>query len=220
MGIEKQYNEAGVGSAYAEATEATAEKDEGRAFLHERVRNFDSDSNLLDVGCGSGLDLHAYKEMGFSNLYGVDTSEGLLQRAQELLGKDAKLSAGSIEALPLQDESMDEVTARFSLHYARDMEKAIREVACVLRTNGTFLAVISNPEADALEEVDENGNITITLFDGKVSITYPLHTVEEYFSDTFYELFELKELSGYTGVEQDRDTGKIPNALCFTAQKK
>jgi hypothetical protein len=94
-------------------------------------------------------------------------------------------------------------------------------VARVLKPGGSFSAVISHPEADALERRDAAGNVTITLFDGKVSITYPQHVLDEYFTGTFNEYFVLEKQMEYCGKEQDRGKrNDLNNTLCFLARRK
>ncbi len=220
MGVEKQYDVGAVAQKYSEASMENLEKDEGRRFLYEYVSSFPRTSRLLDVGCGGGLDLSTYSKMGFTDLCGIDPSSKFIDEARKLLGANAGVQEGSFEHIPHQDGSFDVVTSRFALHYSKDIAASIKEVSRVLKPGGTFIAVVSHPTADAQEEKDDDGNITITLFKGKVVITFPQHSQEEYFSEEFLSLFTLDAKYEYCGDEQDRAETGLPNALAFSVKKK
>mgnify|MGYP006057059917 FL=1 len=79
---------------------------------------------------------------------------------------------------------------------------------------------MANPTLDSIQEVDNDGNITMSLFKGKVFITYPPHTLSDIFSDDFFNIFELTNIYEYLGVAVDNNTKKLPDGLCFIAIKK
>lgn len=219
-GISKQYDAGNLAENYTEASSKNEQFDLSRKFLREEMQRIPKDSVVLDVGCGSGIDLKSYKELGFKNLFGIDPSQKLLDEAKDLLGDDLPLSLGSFENIPYGDESFDVLVSRHALHYSKDLEKSLIESARVLKKEGKFIVVMSDPQADALEKTDEEGNITITLFGGKVPITFPRHKAEDYFSKTFHENFELISQNRLISKEQDRSINNTPNTFCFVALKR
>ncbi len=220
MGIEKQYDSGDTAKKYAEASIENLEKDAGRRFVYEQISVLSRTSRLLDVGCGSGIDLSAYSKMGFTHLAGIDPSRKFVDEAKETLKDSAELKEGTFECIPYEDGSFDVVTSRFALHYSKDIEKSLKEVARVLKSGGRFIAIVSNPVADAEEQKDTDGNITITLFNGKIIITFPQHSLGEYFGDEFLNNFILDTKYEYCGDEQDRTVNGLSNALAISATKK
>lgn len=220
MHIDKQYDAGATAGEYAAGSAKNEQSDLGRAFLREQISMLDRSFRLLDVGCGNGLDLRAYKKMGFTDLYGADPSEKFLHEAALNCGKSIHLSEGAFEQLPFVDDLFDAVVSRHSLHYAHDLDRATSEVARVLKPGGKFLFVMSHPSADALLPKDSGGNVTATLFEGTVSITFPYHTLSELFSETFLHAFMLDVFYEYTGNERDGAADGIPNTLAFVATKK
>lgn len=220
MEIHTQYDKDGMAGEYAKASLETKEHDFGRRFLNEEVAKSDKSSHILDIGCGDGIDLKSYKEMGFQYLYGADPSLEFITKAKESLRESASLSCGTFEELPFEDQKFDVVVSRFALHYCKNIIDGQKEAARVLKRGGVFVVVMANPVLDALQEKDAKGNITMSLFKGKVSITYPPHTVSEIFSDDFFDIFELKKVREYVGIAIDDNVKNLPDGLCFVAVKK
>lgn len=220
MGIEKQYDAGSTAQKYTEASIENFERDAGRRFIYEQISSLPRTSRILDVGCGSGIDLSVYAKMGFANICGIDPSSKFIDEAKETLKGIAELREGTFECIPYEDGSFDVVTSRFALHYSKDIEKSLKEVARVLNSGGKFIGIVSNPVADAEEQKDANGNITITLFKGSVTITFPQHSLEEYFGEEFLNNFILDTKYEYCGDEQDRGISGLPNALAISATRK
>jgi SAM-dependent methyltransferase len=95
-------------------------------------------TNLLDVGCGSGLALVLAAERGAMPA-GIDISPGLLGVARERL-PDADLREGDMEELPFADETFDAVTGVNAFQFAGDPRRALREAARVMRPDGRLVA--------------------------------------------------------------------------------
>lgn len=95
---------------------------------------------VLDLGCGSGLDLHELMARGLS-VIGLDLSTAMLRIARTVAPAAAgRLLRGDMRALPLAASRMDGVWAVGSLHHLPKaaLPQALREVARVLRPNGLF----------------------------------------------------------------------------------
>jgi ubiquinone/menaquinone biosynthesis C-methylase UbiE len=220
MGIEKQYDTGSTAKKYAEASIENSKRDAGRRFIYEQISALPRTSRILDVGFGSGIDLSVYAKMGFTNLSGIDPSSKFIEEAEKVLKESADLKEGTFECIPYEDGSFDVVTSRFALHYSKDIGKSLKEVGRVLKSGGKFVAVVSNPTADENETRDADGNITVTLFKGSVAITFPQHSLDEYFSEEFLDHFTLNTKYEYCGDEQDRSVSGLPNALALSATKK
>src|SRR5919197_996930 len=95
-----------------------------------------------DLGCGTGQVAAALAPF-VGRVVAVDTSAAMLQAAKKRLqGFDnVDLRRGDLEALPIDDGRLDAALLVMVLHYVPEPERALREVARVLKPNGTLLVV-------------------------------------------------------------------------------
>ncbi len=91
-------------------------------------------SDVLDVGCGSGLALSMAAARG-ARCSGIDIAPSLLAVARERV-PDADLREGGLDELPFGDEAFDVVLAINALQFAFDPAGALGEVSRVLRAGG------------------------------------------------------------------------------------
>jgi SAM-dependent methyltransferase len=121
-----------------------------RALHHLGIGS--DDERVLEIGCGSGVFLHAAADRG-ARVAGIDASEPLLAIARERV-PEADLRVGDMEALPFGDDAFDVVTGFSSFFFAEDMSRALREAARVTKPRGTVLIqVFGRPERCTLEAV-------------------------------------------------------------------
>ncbi|MGH6760101.1 MAG: class I SAM-dependent methyltransferase [Phyllobacterium sp.] len=102
-------------------------------------RNF---ANALDVGCGEGRFCRFLQTLGISPT-GIDPTEAFLQQAR-LKDPDGDYRSGQAERLGFPDESFDLVVSYLTLIDIDDAEKAIAEMARVLKPSGTLLVANLN----------------------------------------------------------------------------
>jgi len=97
---------------------------------------------VLEIGCGTGLNLRLYKEAG-CEIHGIDLSPSMVNAASKKLGEQADIRVGDASQMPYQDNSFDLVVAMFTLH---EMPGSIRlpvinEMARVMKMDGRLLLV-------------------------------------------------------------------------------
>ena len=97
---------------------------------------------ILEIGYGSGVFLPELSRH-CEELHGIDLhnwNEGI---ASELvkLGVAAELRVGTAEALPFDSESFDLAVAVSSLEFVADVSAACREIARVIKPNGSLILV-------------------------------------------------------------------------------
>jgi SAM-dependent methyltransferase len=101
--------------------------------------------DVLDVGCGQGIDLVNYARAG-ARATGLDLTPRLVELARahlEALGHDGTVVHGDAEAMPFADASFDRVSSNGVLHHTPNMDRALAEVARVLRPGGWFVGTDS-----------------------------------------------------------------------------
>lgn len=227
MDFSEQYGP-NLAKIYATQATARANEDPGRTFLKQAMASQDRRSVVVDIGCGSGIDLLAYHQMGFSHLWGLDSSLPALQEAQQTVGNRAQWIHGKIEQLPFNKQSIDILTSRFSFIYCPQIDQGIMEVARVLKPGGHFIAVVPHPLRDARIPRHPDGTITASFFHGAVTTTYPAHTMDDYLGPVFQRFFNLERVeafsdrasAGYVTKEIVEAPPDEPTVLCFSASRK
>lgn len=104
-----------------------------------------SGRTLVDLGCGTGFWLSRYASGpgAAARVVGVEPDPALLARARLRAGEGVEVLAGSAERLPLPDDSVDVVHARFAYFFPPGCEAGLAEALRVLRPGGA-LVVIDN----------------------------------------------------------------------------
>lgn len=108
---------------------------------------------ILDLGCGQGRHLAAFRDRGLEST-GLDLSRPLLRRAREATADRVPLVQGDMRRVPLADDSFDAVTSFFTSfgYFASRSEdrRVLKEIRRVLRPGGAYLLDFLN--ADQVRE--------------------------------------------------------------------
>ena len=101
---------------------------------------------VLEVGCGTGLNLMLYRQAGCS-VYGIDLSPSMLEVAYSKLGEDADLQLGDASSMQYQKNFFDLVIAMFLLHdMPSELRPAVmREMIRVTKQEGRILIIDFHP---------------------------------------------------------------------------
>jgi arsenite methyltransferase len=100
---------------------------------------------VLDLGSGGGMDVFlASKKVGpQGKVIGVDITEEMVERTKASASKhgytNVEFRLGEIEALPVEDESVDVVISNCVVNLALDKLKVFREAYRVLKPNGRLM---------------------------------------------------------------------------------
>jgi SAM-dependent methyltransferase len=140
---------------------------ETRIALHERFSTnpqpfpqwvFDQlptppDADVLEVGCGNGNLWHSNLDRiptGW-RLTLTDFSPGMVSQARDRLGGRASYAVADVQALPFADASFDLAIANHMLFHVPDRDRALDEIARVLRSGGAIIATTNG--VDHLREL-------------------------------------------------------------------
>lgn len=112
------------------------------------ARKIPSDSSLVDIGCGSGAFL-MYMNKVISQGTGLDA---YIENAE--LNTNIKLIKCRIgeEVLPLEDSSVDVVTALAVLEHLESPDQTISEIQRILRPGGRLILTTPTPMAKSVLE--------------------------------------------------------------------
>lgn len=110
----------------------------GRSYL-----NIDKNYTVLDLGCGGGRNIEYFLTKA-DKVYGLDHSETSVKMASEINKKAidtgrCQILVGDVKSLPLEDESIDIVTAFETIYFWNDIEECFREIYRILKNGGQFL---------------------------------------------------------------------------------
>ncbi len=132
-------------------------------FLHRFIKhhvisqipNQHNGVEILDLCTGTG-DIPKLLKKRFPNskITGVDFCEEMLNiAAHKNKHKNITFTQADCLNLPFQDNSFDIVTISFGLRNTADYDKAISEIARVLRPNGIFVHVDFGKEAKFIDKI-------------------------------------------------------------------
>lgn len=178
-------------------------------FLRERF-NFSQTEGLavLDVGCGSG----ALSGL-LANAGGDVTSIDLTQAAVELAERNAALNRtrfevvrGDAENLPFAARHYDYVFSWGALHHSENFERALAEVARVLKDRGRGLIMVYHRNSIAYYLL----GLYWLFAKGKLLSGYTIHNVQDFYTDGYYHRYfsvgELTECLNRAGLALHRAT--------------
>ena len=100
---------------------------------------------VLDLGSGAGFDSFlASRQVGDTGkVIGVDMTDEMVNKARENVTKgnikNVEFKLGDIEALPIDDGSIDVIISNCVINLAPDKEKVFREAYRVLKTGGRMM---------------------------------------------------------------------------------
>ena len=103
----------------------------------------EKDANILDLGCGTGLELEFYFKLNPSaKITGIDLAPGMLAAFKEKFSdKNITLVQGSYFDVPFDENTYDAAVSVESLHHFIKDEKVLlyRKLYKALKTDGYFI---------------------------------------------------------------------------------
>lgn len=138
-----------------------------------------------DLGCGTGQIAEVLAPC-VDRVIAIESSAEMLQAAHERLDAHAnvELRRGELEALPIDDATLDAATMCLVLHHVADPAQVLRETARVLRPGGRFLAV----------DMMEHERTEYQRDMGHVWLGFPASSTERWLADAGFEGVRVRAL--------------------------
>lgn len=99
---------------------------------------------VLDAGCGSGDFLIEMRELGFSNLRGVDFNPHVVRRARQ---QDLEVYEGELTAAPIPPESLDLIVMTNFIEHVYDPLETLRSCRELLAPGGFIVGETPNVDS-------------------------------------------------------------------------
>jgi len=146
----------------------------------------------VDLGSGRGTDvLRMADEVGETGfVYGIDISEGMLEKAQQNAAKfeiqNVRFVRSELEKIELTDEIADLVISNCTINHATDKEKVWSEIYRILKKGGHFVVSDIYATSPILEEYRTDPVAVAECWAGAITRDEYLKTLEK---------------AGFTGIE-------------------
>lgn len=180
-------------------------------LLKDKVK----EKEVLDLGCGSGLFTIKLSDWGAKPI-GIDVSEEMVGVARSSFPQ-LTFDVGDAEKLPYPDNSFDVVVSSLVLHYMKDLNKVMSEVARTLRRDGTFTFSMHHPlfknhrsilvdgkKEKVLKPYFSNDQYEWSMFEGKMVVHSYHHTFEDIVSNLHRNGFVVNQLLEPRPVESSK----------------
>jgi ubiquinone/menaquinone biosynthesis C-methylase UbiE len=129
------------------------------AFALRESELLGNPARMLEVGCGTGSGLAAWREAG-REVTGLEYVKSSLHVARANLGEGIPLVCGDAQTLPFASGSFDAIASFEVIYYLQDQPALLRECRRVLAPGGKLILCWSNPEWES-------------FVPGKQSLHYP-----------------------------------------------
>ena len=96
---------------------------------------------VLEIGCGRGVGIEILLSLGAEHITGFDLDPKMIALAQKRLAKYGdriRVFVGDAEAIDAPDASFDAVVDYGVIHHIPQWQKALKEIARVLKPGGIF----------------------------------------------------------------------------------
>ena len=106
--------------------------------------NVGAEDEILDIGCGGGVNIEKFLRITLGNVDGLDYSEvsvsESIKRNQAAIDDGrCKVIQADVTDMPIDDENYDLVTGFETIYFWPDLGETFKEVSRIIRPNGQFM---------------------------------------------------------------------------------
>lgn len=167
-------------------------KENRKKIINYIKNNFNKNTKILDIGCGSGILIKELEQEGFNNLYGIDPSSEMIKQSINKCDK-AIFKIGFAENIEYPDNYFDLIIGTAFLHHIKDLYLVEKEIKRLLKNNGNIL--FHEPSNDwFFEKMNFYKKIL------KIIIVYPIKLIP------FLKNYKIKKYKKSIG----EDSNKLP----------
>lgn len=102
--------------------------------------------NVLDIGCGSGIDICEYAKYN-CNVFGIDITDKAVELSKQrlnILNFNGDINKYDGNNIPHENEKFDLVRSNGVLHHSPNMEHILTEIYRILKPNGKLKLMLYN----------------------------------------------------------------------------
>lgn len=99
----------------------------------------DQGSRVLEIGCGTGNYLKLIQELTKAEVWGIDSSSGMLGRAKEKCPVALLIEGDAVELAEIPENKFDLVYMVDVIHHIKDIEIMIKNISRVLKPNAAVV---------------------------------------------------------------------------------
>jgi ubiquinone/menaquinone biosynthesis C-methylase UbiE len=178
--------------------------------------------SILDVGCGSGIDLAYFSTQKPKVLAGCDISQELINIAIKNV-PSAEIREESFTYLSYKEKTFDVIWSKYALNHAESILLPLLEINRVLKDNGIFLLQVTHPFRTALmsksADYFDESNITYPISNGE-SILEIHRTISSWvnsITESGFRILKIEEI--LNRPEKEYKNGVTPSAIIFILKK-
>ena len=170
-----------------EGIETIKRMNENHAEISEfafKCIEFPGDAEILDIGCGGGVNIEKFLKLTTGEVDGLDYSE--VSVAESIKRNNAsgrcRVYHANVCEMPIGDESYDLVSAFETIYFWPDIRKTFKEVSRIIKADGQFMIAQGT---DGNHPDDEKWLATVE----RMSV-YTAPQLEEYLLDAGFSTVE------------------------------
>ncbi|MFK7847285.1 MAG: arsenite methyltransferase [Rhodothermales bacterium] len=175
-----------IGEAYDKVEGYVEDADLGLGCgVPTEVANIKPGQTVLDLGSGAGLDVFTARSIVGDNghVIGVDMTPEMIDKARkntEKLGyKNVEFLLGDIEALPLEDNTIDVIISNCVLNLVPNKAKAFSELYRVLKPGAHFCVSDIVVQGEMPAAIQQAAELYVGCVSGAVEQAWYMQTIKD-----------------------------------------
>lgn len=183
-----------------------------------------TNKSVLDVGCGSGIDMAYFLSQGAKTVAGADIAPELLTIAKDII-PNADIRDTSFNYLSWKEKTFDLVWSKYALNHADDIIIPLKEIERVLKDGGTAYIQVTHPFRTlgllpSKDYFDDGVKISYPVVNGK-EIVEPHHTIASWINAIHEAGFLIMHCEEILNRPKEEYEGTItPSAIIFVFKKQ